>query len=115
VAASKSMDVFSLRESVVGEYKKFATSFTKIHAEDIRGQVDAIYAQNRYWPEPLIQLNPSYKASKNVEELVAERVRKPVMSSPAAPALARDSSGGWQDIEANRSGRSGCRDGERVA
>ena len=34
--APKSMDVFSLREFVVDEYKKFATSFTSIHAEDIR-------------------------------------------------------------------------------
>jgi hypothetical protein len=31
----KSMDVFSLRDSIVGEYRKFATSFTTIRAEDI--------------------------------------------------------------------------------
>ena len=41
--SAKSMDIFSLRDSVVGEYKKFATSFTTIHAEDIRRQVEAIY------------------------------------------------------------------------
>ncbi len=29
-----SLDVFALRDSVVDEYKKFSTSFTKIHAED---------------------------------------------------------------------------------
>ena len=52
--SAKSMDIFSLRDSVVGEYKKFATSFTTIHAEDIRRQVEAIYAGDRYWPEPLI-------------------------------------------------------------
>ena len=39
---TKSLDIFSLRDSVVGEYKKFATSFTTIHAEDIRHQVEAI-------------------------------------------------------------------------
>jgi hypothetical protein len=54
--ALKSLDVFSLRDSVVGEYKKFATSFTTIHADDIRQQVEAIYALERYWPEPLIQI-----------------------------------------------------------
>ena len=64
------MDVFSLRDSVVGEYKKFATSFTTIHAEDIRQQVDTIYAQERYWPEPLIQINPSYRQSTSVDQLV---------------------------------------------
>lgn len=51
------MDVFSLRDSVVGEYKQFATSFTTICAKDIREQVEAIYAEDRYWPEPLIQLS----------------------------------------------------------
>ncbi|WP_437659803.1 DEAD/DEAH box helicase [Sorangium sp. So ce1182] len=65
------MDVFSLRDAVVGEYKKFATSFTTIHAEDIRRQVEAIYAENRYFPEPLLQVNPNYKRTTTVDGLVA--------------------------------------------
>jgi ATP-dependent helicase YprA (DUF1998 family) len=65
------MDVFSLRDSVVGEYRKFATSFTTIHADDIRAQVDAIYAEGRFWPDPLIQINPSYKRGKDLETLIA--------------------------------------------
>jgi hypothetical protein len=64
-------DVFSLRDTVVGEYKRFATSFTTIHAEDIRQQVEAIYARDRYWPEPLIQINPNYKRTTSVDKLVA--------------------------------------------
>jgi ATP-dependent helicase YprA (DUF1998 family) len=71
---AKTLDIFSLRDSVVDEYKKFATSFTTIHAEDIRQQVEAIYAQERYWPEPLIQINPSYKRTTNVETLVTAGV-----------------------------------------
>src|SRR5437867_12918902 len=67
---SLGFDVFSLRDSVVDEYKKFATSFTTIHAEDIRRQVEEIYAQNRYWPEPLIQINPNYKRTTDVGALV---------------------------------------------
>lgn len=73
----KSLDVFSLRDAVVGQYKKFATSFTTIYAEDIRQQVDAIYAQERYWPEPLIQINPSYKRTTTVGELAASGVLHP--------------------------------------
>ncbi len=30
------LDVFALRDSVVGEYERFATSFTTIRAGDIR-------------------------------------------------------------------------------
>jgi len=67
----RSMDVFSLRDSVVSEYEQFATSFTTIHAADIREQVKAIYAEKRYWPEPLIQINPNYKRTKTVADLVA--------------------------------------------
>jgi ATP-dependent helicase YprA (DUF1998 family) len=66
-----SMDVFSLRDSVVREYEQFATSFTTIHAADIREKVDAIYAGKRYWPEPLIQINPNYKRTTTVADLVA--------------------------------------------
>lgn len=53
------MDVFSLRDFVVEEYERFATSFTTIHAPDLREKVEAIYAKNQYWPEPLIQVNPN--------------------------------------------------------
>ncbi len=71
------MDVFSLRDTVVGEYRKFATSFTTIHAEDIRQQVEAIYAEGRFWPEPLIQINPSYKRGANLAGLVASGALEP--------------------------------------
>ena len=71
------LDVFALRESVVDEYRRFATSFTTIHAPDIREQVAAIYAEDRYWPEPLIQINPSYRRSADVGSLVANGVLHP--------------------------------------
>src|SRR5688572_21112727 len=79
--SAKSLDVFSLRDAVVGEYKSFATSFTTIRAEDIKQQVEAIYADQRYWPEPLIQINPSYKRSTNVEALAAARAVHPGCSA----------------------------------
>lgn len=74
MVTQKSLDVFSLRDTVVDEYKNFATSFTTIFAEDIRTQIDAIYAQDRYWPEPLIQINPSYKRTTTVEALARSGV-----------------------------------------
>src|SRR5690242_18254252 len=76
--SAKSMDVFSLRDAVVGEYKKFATSFTTIRADDIRQQIQAIYGTERYWPEPLIQINPSYKRSTNIGTLVSLGVLEPL-------------------------------------
>jgi len=69
-AATNSLDVFSLRDAVVGDYRKFATSFTTIHAADIRAQVDALYAGGRFWPDPLIQINPSFRPGKPMASLV---------------------------------------------
>ena len=71
------LDVFALRDSVVDEYQRFATSFTTIHAHDIRDQIAQIYAEARYWPEPLIQINPSYKSSTTVPGMVADDVLHP--------------------------------------
>lgn len=64
------MDVFALRDALVGEYKAFATSFTQIYASDIREQIANIYASERFWPEPLIQINPSYKRTRSIADLV---------------------------------------------
>ena len=75
--SAPALDVFSLRESIVNEYKHFATSFTSIHANDIREQVEAFYGQNRYWPEPLIQINPSYKRTTSIDKLIGSGVLEP--------------------------------------
>jgi Lhr-like helicase len=71
------MDVFALRDSIISEYRKFATSFTTIHAEDIRTQVQKIYADGRFWPEPLLQINPNYRRGLSLETLIANRALDP--------------------------------------
>jgi len=71
MVAAKYLDVFSLRDSVVDRYRKFARSFTTIYASDIRDQIEAIYAGNKYWPDPLIQINPKYKKAHSLDELAA--------------------------------------------
>ena len=41
----------------------------RIAAPDISEVVDSEYARGRYWPEPLIQINPNYKQGSTVLEL----------------------------------------------
>ena len=88
-APTSGLDVFSLRDTVVEEYQRFATSFTDIHAPDLRDQIRAIYAEQRYWPEPLIQINPSYKRTTDVARLAQAGVLHPdcasVFHSDGAP------------------------------
>ena len=66
------MNVFEMDHSIIGDYERFARSFTQIRADDIRTQVDALYATGRFWPEPLISINPHYERDANVQALVEE-------------------------------------------
>ncbi|MNZ26330.1 putative ATP-dependent helicase Lhr [compost metagenome] len=71
------MDAFSFRNQVIRDYEQFARSFTNPRAEDIRSYLDAEYGTGRYWPSPLIQVNPFFVAGQNVEQLVASRILHP--------------------------------------
>jgi Lhr-like helicase len=68
------MDVFSLRQSLIGQYSAFARSFTTIRADDIRAQVEQAYESGRFWPEPLLQINPRFEPGKTVGQLVGDGV-----------------------------------------
>ncbi len=65
------MDVFEFREHIVAEYEQFTRSFTRFRANDIEAYVNEQYASQRYWPEPLIQINPNFKAGGTVDEFVS--------------------------------------------
>ncbi len=75
------MDVFQFREHLIGEYAQFSRSFTRIRADDIRDLVDREYASQRYWPEPLIQINPTYRSGGTIDELVASGQLSPECSA----------------------------------
>ncbi len=64
-------DVFTFRNRLIGEYSSFSRSFSKVAAPDILVKVEAEYARGRYWPEPLIQINPNYKRSGSAANAAA--------------------------------------------
>ena len=66
------MDVFAFREKLVSEYEYFSRSFTTIRAEDIHREVDKAYAGGRFWPPPLIQLNPNFVPGGYIDDLVSK-------------------------------------------
>jgi hypothetical protein len=61
------VNVFDLDRALVSDYSRFARSFTQIRAPDIRSQVEQIYATNRFWPEPLISINPHFEQRASVK------------------------------------------------
>ena len=71
------MDVFELRDRLVGDYASYISSFIQISDEDIRKYVDEQLEHGLLWPDPLIQLNPSFEPGSWIDELVAEDVLNP--------------------------------------
>jgi ATP-dependent helicase YprA (DUF1998 family) len=66
------IDVFDLRQRVITEYAAFSRSFARIAATDIASVVATEYARERYWPEPLVQINPNYERKGTVGDLVRQ-------------------------------------------
>lgn len=64
------MDVFDLDASLLDQYTRFARSFTRIRSVELEQKVNALYAGRRFWPEPLLQLNPHYEGGGSVQALV---------------------------------------------
>lgn len=67
-------NVFSFRDKIIDKYSIFSRSFSKISAADILAEVERQYGLGRYWPEPLIQINPNY-LQKGPEHLQDDRRR----------------------------------------
>ena len=68
------MDVFGLRDRVISDYLDYVRSFIRIKDEEILAYVDEQLRQGRLWPDPLVQLNPSFEPGDTVEALVARGV-----------------------------------------
>lgn len=60
-------NVFKFRDQLIGEYSEFSRSFSKIAAVDIKEEVERQYSLGRYWPEPLVQINPNYQRKGTVQ------------------------------------------------
>ncbi len=71
------MDVFQFRKKLITDYQRFTRSFTRIRAQDIKAFIDQEYNSGRYWPAPLIQVNPNFQSSDSVEKLVANGTLHP--------------------------------------
>src|SRR5690554_210642 len=70
-------NVFQFRDQLIERYGSFSRSFVRIAAPDIQAEVEHQYAQGRYWPEPLVQINPNYQRQGTVQKLVADGLLHP--------------------------------------
>ncbi len=69
------MTVFDLHSRVLTDYRDFVRSFITIADERIREFVDhSLDQEARLWPDPLIQVSPSYARPATVDDLAARGV-----------------------------------------
>ncbi|GAB4431026.1 MAG: DEAD/DEAH box helicase [Anaerolineae bacterium] len=71
------MDVFSLRSQLISDYAAYIESFIKIRDEHIRQYVEAALDGGAFWPDPLIQLNPSFEPGEWIDDLADQGVLHP--------------------------------------
>jgi ATP-dependent helicase YprA (DUF1998 family) len=68
------MDVFDLRARLVADYQTYTRSFIKIRDNRIEKFVDDALTTGAFWPEPLLQLNPTFLPGGTIDDLVFEKV-----------------------------------------
>lgn len=74
------MDIFGLNRDLIGRYAQFARSFSDINAPDIQAQVNDHYDGQRFWPAPLITINPRFKPGATVADLIDDGVLDPALA-----------------------------------
>ncbi|NIM13349.1 MAG: DEAD/DEAH box helicase [Candidatus Aminicenantes bacterium] len=68
------MDVFKLHQSLIGDYSSYIHSFINIRDPRMSDFIKDSLERGLLWPEPLIQLSPSFELVKNIDELVGDEV-----------------------------------------
>jgi ATP-dependent helicase YprA (DUF1998 family) len=74
------MNVFDLRDRLVSDYASYTRSFIKIADDRISTKVDSELDAGAFWPEPLLQLNPTFLPGGTIDDLVAENSLHPECS-----------------------------------
>jgi len=71
------MDVFDLRSRLVEDYARYTRSFIKIADPRVKTNVDGALDAGALWPEPLLQLNPTFLPDGTIDDLVADGTLHP--------------------------------------
>jgi ATP-dependent helicase YprA (DUF1998 family) len=66
------MDVFEIREATVSQYANYVRDSLKILDERLKNWLYDQLNEGIFWPQPLLQLNPSYEFGCFLQDLVDE-------------------------------------------
>jgi len=68
------MDIFGLRNRLVEDYSNYVRSFILIRDARVRKHVGDHLENGLLWPDPLIQMNPSFEPGEWIDELVDQGI-----------------------------------------
>jgi hypothetical protein len=68
------LDVFELRKRLVEDYGSYVRSFIRIEDARVEEKVKQSLDEGLLWPDPLIQLNPSFETGDRIVDLVDEGI-----------------------------------------
>ena len=68
------MNIFEFRNSLVRDYESYIKSFIQIRDQRIKECVEQALELGALWPEPLIQLNPSFEPGDWIEDLIKQGI-----------------------------------------
>ena len=71
------LDIFNLRDEIIGDYRSYITSFLKIQDPKVKEFVHEQLDQGQLWKDPLVQINPAYQESLTIKELVTLDILHP--------------------------------------
>ena len=66
------MDIFDLRQRLVDDYQSYTRSFIKIRDPRIIEHVNHALGAGAFWPEPLLQLNPTFLPGGTIDDLTGQ-------------------------------------------
>ena len=68
------MNVFDVRDRLIRDYRSYTQGFVEIADHRIREYAQRELDEGLLWPEPLIQINPSFEPGASIEALCDEGV-----------------------------------------
>ena len=71
------MDVFDLRDRLVADYSRYTHSFINIRDSRVDEFVQNALNAGALWPEPLLQLNPTFKPGGTIDDFVQQDLLYP--------------------------------------
>jgi ATP-dependent helicase YprA (DUF1998 family) len=80
------MNIFTFRDKLIADYAEYVSSFIRVREAIIRDHIWEKLNSGALWPQPLIQLNPSFEPGAFIDELIVEGV----LHSSCGKAFRRD-------------------------